>query len=243
MGIEYPDTGVPGIAHVKIADAVQCHAIGTTDTPGHCGEDPHFAGASILLNRQAPDGICARHRDEQSTLLEIHDQSVRTWAVVDQSSQNFLIHVVGVHPASGILLAGLTLIGEVELAVSIKEQVVYTLESFATAVGKKRRDRAGFRVENQYSLLVVGDENPAIAVDLESVGPAVIFGDKGPFALWVYSKNTPVGDVRYVEISLYVEGWPFQKAFDLLPGFVGAHPIRVTVLPKGFRQRRKHSGR
>ena len=83
----------------------------------------------------------------------------------------------------GIGNAGLPLVGEVEVAVGGEVQVVQALKALAEGGLEARLDLAAFRVQHQQSVLVVGDEDAPILVDLEAVRPAVVLRGEVPFAL------------------------------------------------------------
>ena len=56
---------------------------------------------------------------------------------------------------------GQTLVGEVQVAVGCKEQIVDALEARAIRLAQKWRDSPAHRIEQHDADLVVGDENGA----------------------------------------------------------------------------------
>jgi len=59
---------------------------------------------------------------------------------------------------------------------------------------------------------VVGDKDPAILVDLEAVGLAVIFGDEREFASGRDFEDLTIGYVGQIKVAVAVERGPFEKA-------------------------------
>ncbi len=118
------------------------------------------------------------------------------------------------------------LIGEIEVAVSGEDQVVEALEPLAPRPVEKDLDLAALRVEQHQPLLVVGDEDAAILVDLEAVGLAVPFRDDGELALRRHPQNLAVRDVDDIEIAGAVEGRVFEKA-------VARHPALLARVGAG----------
>src|SRR5262245_14652683 len=98
--------------------------------------------------------------------------------------------------ASGwILQAGLALVGEVEIAIAREGEVVGARETFATRVLDHGRHRARLWIELHHPAAMIGNENAAVLVDGEPVGPSIIFGDDAPDAIGRHPQNAAVGDV------------------------------------------------
>jgi hypothetical protein len=61
-------------------------------------------------------------------------------------------------------------------------------------------------------LLVVGNKDAAVIVDLEAVRLSVIFSGERKFPRRRDLEDLAVGDVRHIEIAVAVEREPFEKA-------------------------------
>ena len=77
---------------------------------------------------------------------------------------------------------GLALVGEIDVAVRGEDQIIDALEALRPAPLQHQRHLAAARIERHEPMAVVGDEDPAVARDLQAVGLAVIFGDQREFA-------------------------------------------------------------
>ena len=78
-----------------------------------------------------------------------------------------------------------------------------------------RFDHAARGVEQQHAAFVVRDEDPAVAMDLQPVRPAVIFGDELPSAIGRDPENAAIGDVGDPKVPCAIEARPLQEAIDL----------------------------
>ena len=119
---------------------------------------------------------------------------------------------------------GLPLIGEEDVAVCREHQIVDALEALRQDRFQKGCDGPGIRVEKHQSALVVGNENAPVPVDLQSVWPAVIFGDLIPFTIRRDAEDAAERYVGDVEASFPIERRTFQKGIDLLPRSVRIAP-------------------
>ena len=147
-----------------------------------------------------------------------------------------------------IVIAALALVGDVEVAVRREGKIVQALEAPLVAAVGHQRARAGVRIEAQDSVLVVGDEDASIAVDLQAVRNAFILGEHGPTAIRRDAEDAPVREVDAVEIAGAIERWPFEEgmqrsgAAPLHPGgiFVGPMELgRHAGIDLGLDQRRR----
>ena len=123
-----------------------------------------------------PYAIAARDRHQNSRLLEVQHDAVRA----GNSIQQFFENAIGSQPvdlAAGILQSGLTLIGEIQIARTGKHQVVGAFEVLDLTSVYNARNGSTVWVEQQDALLVVGDKDTAVAMDLEAIRFTVIFDD------------------------------------------------------------------
>ncbi|MNI91343.1 hypothetical protein D3C73_1489870 [compost metagenome] len=70
----------------------------------------------------------------------------------------------------------LALVGEVQVALCVEDQIIDALEAFAVAPFKIGRDGPGCNVQCHQSVLVIGDEQAAGVQKLHAVGFTVVFG-------------------------------------------------------------------
>jgi len=111
----------------------------------------------------------ARGRDVELILGRTQHDPVRTGNRIDQKLRRAAL--AQPTDASGrIVQTGLTLVGEIEIAVAREHEVVHALEALRPARLDERRHLAAVRVEQHDPPLVVGDEDAAIPVNLETVG-------------------------------------------------------------------------
>jgi hypothetical protein len=126
--------------------------------------------------------------------------------------------------------AGLSLVGEVEVAVRGEVEIVEALEALAEGGSQQGFQLAGFRFEHQETLLVAGDEGTAILVKLQPVRPAVVLDDQLPFIFRGDAENTAERNVHDPEVSGAVERWAFEEAFHLRALAVGVGPRGAAFL-------------
>jgi hypothetical protein len=72
---------------------------------------------------------------------------------------------------------GLTLIGEIQISRTGKHQVIGAFEVLDLTSVYNARNGSTVWVEQQDALLVVGDKDTAVAMDLEAIRFTVIFDD------------------------------------------------------------------
>src|SRR3990172_3624072 len=137
----------------------------------------------------------------------------------------------------GIRDPGLSLVGEVEIAVGREVQVVQALEALAVGGLEQRLDPSAPRVEYQQPALVVGDEDPPVLVDLEAVRPAVVLDGELPLAPGRDPEHAPEGNVDEPEVAVAIEGRPLQEALDLGPLAVRVGPGRAAPVAELLRHR------
>ncbi|MCY1408183.1 hypothetical protein D9M71_235020 [compost metagenome] len=138
--------------------------------------------------------------------------------------------------------ACLTLIGEEEVPLSVKEQIIYTLEAFTSAMRQEWLDAFADGVENKNPVLVVGNEDSPVTMDFQTVRPAIVFSNQIPVSLRGNAKDSAIRDIRDIEIAGLVEGGPLQEARNLLAWLVGSDPVGIPIAPKLFRQSAKDFG-
>ena len=60
-------------------------------------------------------------------------------------------------------------------------------------------------------MLVIGDEDAAVAMEFQSVRLAIVFGDERKLPLLVDAKNAAPGNVHAIEISVAVESRSLEQ--------------------------------
>ena len=197
-------------------------------------EQADLARHAVTHQRQPPHCVGARHADIEHVLALVHDEAVGARHGVDQLGE-LARRVVAIDAAGRIMQPGLALVGEIEIAVGRKEEIVDALEALRRPCLDQRRRLAVRRIEQDDAALVVGDEDAAVLVDFEPVGPAVIFGDQCPFAGRADAEDPAEGNIGDVEIARAVETRPFEEAVELHAGRVGVRPARLALLAELLR--------
>src|ERR1700730_159343 len=133
------------------------------------------------------------------------------------------------HPARRIVQSGQPLIRKIQVTVRREYEIVDGLQPLEAHALKKRRDRARIGVQHQDALFVIGDEYPAIAVNLEPVRLAVVLRDQRESALGVYPENTAPRNVDAVEIALAVERRAFEQGMSWQGARLMFEPLRSRL--------------
>ena len=131
--------------------------------------------------RHPPHRVVAGHGQIEDVLVRRQHQPVRARHVIQQQFEP-AVGAQPVEPPARVVQPALALVGQIKIAVAGEHQIVQPLEALAARPVEKRLDLPRPRVEQHQALLVVGDEDAAVLVDLEAVGLAVIFGDEGELA-------------------------------------------------------------
>ncbi len=84
-------------------------------------------------------------------------------------------------------------------------QIVAAFEGFGVARRQYRLHPPLRHVELHDAVHVVGDKDPSVRANLETVGPAVIFRRQRPFAVRCNPEDAPERDIHDVEIAVGVE--------------------------------------
>jgi hypothetical protein len=72
---------------------------------------------------------------------------------------------------------GGALIGKVEIAIRRKDEIVRTPERLAKSLAQYPIDTSVRRIDKDKPHLAIGNEEPAVTMDLQAVRFAIIFGD------------------------------------------------------------------
>ena len=109
-------------------------------------------------------------------------------------------------------------------------QIVQSLEPLAVRPVEEHFGLADRRVDHHQPARMVGDEDAAVAVDLEPVGLAVIGRDHGEVAAGRYLEDLPIGDVGDIEVAVAVKRRPFDKAVARHPRLVARVLVRAQLV-------------
>src|SRR5450830_114564 len=90
------------------------------------------------------------------------------------------------------------------------------------------RHRRSFRIEREQAFSKVRNEDPAVAMNLQAIGLAIIFSEYTPFSRRRNLENSCVSEVDTEQIAVPIEGWSFEKRMQR-PGSAMCHPIRMRV--------------
>ena len=61
----------------------------------------------------------------------------------------------------------------------------------------------------------IGDDEPAIRVEFESRGPAIVFDDEIPFSGRRDAKNPAEGNIGHPQITLRIKACPVEKTVNV----------------------------
>ena len=110
-----------------------------------------------------------------------------------------------IYPPGGIVQAGLALVSEIDVVIRCDVQIVAALERFGIARRHQRLHSSCLYVEFHDAVHVVGDKHASFGVDLQPVGPAIVFDHKRPFAVRRDPEDPAKRDINDIEIALCVE--------------------------------------
>src|SRR5580704_3612683 len=225
---EQPHRSKADMAHRKVALAVHRYAIGPS-APRQLDEDADPSERAVGIERHPPHRVAACHREIEDVLVGGQHQPVRARHVVEQQVERAPLTIPGgAQPKQSpgrVAQIGLALVGEIEIAVLRENQVVQPFETLAPRPVEKGFDLAARRIEQHQPLLVVGDEDAAVLVDLEPVRLAVPFRDDREFAVARHPQYLAVRNIDDIEIAGAVEGGSFEKAV------AGNAALLTRVLP------------
>jgi len=218
------------MADRKVVVLVEREPVGSAEAARELDENADLGHATVGHERQAPDRIGTRDRDEELAARLVEHETVGARHRVDQAVEPAPGRQA-IDATRGIVQAGLSLVGEIEVAVRRDMQVVRPLEAFAAIGLDERRDAAAPRIESHDAALVIGDhEAPSIGMQLHAVRPAIVFGDERPRARRRDAEDAPERDIDHVEIARAVEAWALEKAPDRLAAAVVVCPLGALAV-------------
>jgi len=153
-------------------------------------------------------------------ILRVADGQV--WANTEQ--MQFLLDLISEVPSLRVLNSN----GR-QILTPREEQVVDRLESFQIGADQIRRHFAVHRIKYHDAVLVVGDEDSAVAVNLQSIRPAVVLRGDMEHAIRADPVDAPVGKIDAPQIALAIERWPLQQGIRRTARRLMAHPFVVVV--------------
>ena len=109
-------------------------------------------------------------------------------------------------------------------------QIVAAAERFRIARGQHRLHPPRLGVELHDAVHVVGDQDAAVAADLQAVRPAVIFDHQRPCPVRRDPEDAAEGNVDDVEIAVGVERRAFDEAIGRRARPVGVGPVGAHAL-------------
>ncbi len=201
---EDPNRAETGVRDGEIVGFVHRQPVRAAQASRKLHEQPDLRGGAVRHQRHAPDAIAARDRDVEDVLRAVEHDAVGTWHGVDDQ----LEPAVGAQPidaAGRVVQTGLSLVGEIKIAVAGENQIVDALEALGPASLEHGRDAAANRIEQHDAVSVIRDEDPAVLGDLQPVRFAVILGDERELADRRDSEHAAIRDVDDVEIAVAIE--------------------------------------
>ena len=205
----------PYRAHVRVSDdeavvLVDGHAVGTA-AARELYLHAHAGHRAVGCERHAPHRVGARGGDEQRVFFRIEHQPVRARHTVGELVQR-AARRIAVHAAGRIGEVALPLVGEIQIAVGGKREIVDALEVLAMVTRDERRDRAARGIEQHDAEFVIGDEDAAVLVNAQPVRLAVVLGDNLEPAVRRDAEDAAVRDIDHVQVAGAVERRSFEKA-------------------------------
>jgi len=107
---------------------------------------------------------------------------------------------------------------------------------------QKRRDCARGRVQQHQAVAEIGDEDAAVAVGLQTVGFAIVFGEQLDPAIGRDAENPSPGDIDHKEVAGAVKRGTFEKtvgrraaALHIDPAVAAAADAEFVISP-GFNE-------
>ena len=222
----------------EIALGVHRQPVRAAAPPLELDEEADLERPALRIEGHPPDRVRAGHRDVEHRLVAGHDQPVRARDSVDKAFEAPVRGPVPPHPAGGIVQPGEALIGEVKVAVRGEEEVVEALEVREAVPVEEGVDPPAHGVELHDAVHEVRDEDPAVPVDLEPVRLAFVLRDHVPVAGRAHSEDAPVRDIHEPQVSVPIEGRPFEKGADR-PAGLSMRPCRG---PAGELELLRHPG-
>ncbi len=192
----------------------------------------HLGHAAVGQQRHAPHAVAACDGQIQHAAVGRKRHAVGAGHVVQQQIE-LAVGAQAVEAPGRVMQPALPLVGEVEIAFGIEDQVVHALEALAVAALQVRRHMAGGDVEPHQPVLVVGDEQRAGIEELHAVGLAVVFGHEAPGALRVDAEDAAPGDVAHIKVARVVEHRAFEERVGDRAAAVGVGPVAALGAAQG----------
>src|SRR5262249_52754315 len=127
-----------------------------------------------------------------------------------------------IDPPGGIVHTRLPLVSEVEIAARVEDKIVDAFEALAVTALEERADFAGRDLQRDEPVLVVRDQQLAVAQELHAVRLSVELRDELPASGRIDAENPPVRNVGDVQVAVPVRYRPLEERV----GFRAA-PVRV----------------
>ena len=229
--VHEPDRAAAGMRDREVAGFVHREAVGTGGAV-KLEEIADLRERAVGHERPPPDAVAAGRGDEEHLFGRVEHEAVGARHVREQQFQP-PVGAQAVHAPGRIVQAGLALVGEKDVAGGADREVVEALEAFRIAMGEHRADRAGRGIQLHEAAPVVGDENAAVLVDAQSVGPAVVFACEGPVACGRNAEDAAERDIDHVEVARAVEGRALEEAVDRRAALVRVGPGRALAFARG----------
>src|SRR5690606_31285737 len=90
------------------------------------------------------------------------------------------------------------------------------------------------RVKHHDPVPIIGNENPAVLMDLQAVGLTVVLNDLVKFALRIYAEYPPIGDVDAIKIAISVERRTLEEGRQLAALMLLLQPIGLARIAFEF---------
>ena len=197
------------MANGEVALLVDRHAVGTR-AARHLNEYADLAGGSVLHQRNAPDRVVARHREKDDVLGRVEDEPIGTWNVI-KNAVELAVRPQPVQSAGRILQPGLSLVGEIQVAVRGEQEIIRALETLQRRAIEIGFDFSGARIQHHDAVLVVGDEGAPVLVELETVRLAVVFRRDRHHTARRDLEDAAPGNIDHPKVAVAIERGTFQE--------------------------------
>src|SRR3546814_16718678 len=118
------------MSHCKSTFDVDGETVGPGQSAREIDEYADLRGRAVGVDRQAPDLVGAGHRQVEVLLVRCENEAVWARHRVDQAVE-LTIDSQPIDAPSRVLHSGLALIGEIEIAVAGKHQIIDALPALA----------------------------------------------------------------------------------------------------------------
>lgn len=214
------------MSHRKVAGLIDRQTVRSAITARKLKKSAYLECAAIRQQRHPPNRIGPRYIQIANILIEVQHQPVGTRYGVHEAIEAF-VRRVAVEAACRIMPPSQSLISEIQIAIAGKDQIIHSLETLEKVPGEVWCNKTALGIKNHDAVLVIGNEDAAVLVDLQAIGLTIILGDEvDTSAVRRNAEDPPIGHVNHVEIADAVERGAFQETVDFFSHLLDSCPDR-----------------